>query len=235
MTPLLYVNSCTDGTGRRPDPAPVHTPGHPSTNLHPVVPPAAEREHRSTGRVEAHNVLNKSSKTADPLPRHHPARKTQARTPVPRPIMPPGDLAATGHAGHTDPVHTLRPVSSASPPPTAVGAVQLRSGSLARPPVAPVAVRSSARCDSTGATGRHAREGGIGHGRIPGVPEMIALADRITVMNTYRIESVFDNSRDHDQMSKRIMGAHRVDAALSGPPQGGYADNPPIQTYFWSR
>ncbi len=38
------------------------------------------------------------------------------------------------------------------------------------------------------------------------MPEMITLADRIMVMSDYRMLGGFDNSRDYDEMSERIMG-----------------------------
>ncbi len=46
------------------------------------------------------------------------------------------------------------------------------------------------------------------------MPEMITLADRIVVMNAYRIRGEIVNSRDYEAMSESIMGLiHRVDAA----------------------
>jgi ribose transport system ATP-binding protein len=43
---------------------------------------------------------------------------------------------------------------------------------------------------------------------------MIALADRIVVMNDYRIEGEIVNTRDYPQMSDAIMHLiHRVDVA----------------------
>ncbi len=46
------------------------------------------------------------------------------------------------------------------------------------------------------------------------MPEMIVLADRIVVMNDYRIEGEIVNTRDYPQMSAAIMHLiHRVDAA----------------------
>jgi ribose transport system ATP-binding protein len=46
------------------------------------------------------------------------------------------------------------------------------------------------------------------------MPEMITLADRIVVMNDYRIEGEIVNTRDYPQMSEAIMHLiHRVDAA----------------------
>ena len=46
------------------------------------------------------------------------------------------------------------------------------------------------------------------------MPEMITLADRIVVMNDYRIRGEIENSRDYEAMSVSIMGLiHRVDAA----------------------
>ena len=46
------------------------------------------------------------------------------------------------------------------------------------------------------------------------MPEMITLADRIAVMNDYRIRGEIVNNRDYDAMSESIMGLiHRVDAA----------------------
>ena len=45
------------------------------------------------------------------------------------------------------------------------------------------------------------------------MPEMITLADRIAVMNDYRIQGEITNSRDYDAMSEAIMSLiHRVDA-----------------------
>ncbi len=38
------------------------------------------------------------------------------------------------------------------------------------------------------------------------MPEMITMADRIMVMSDYRMLGGFDNSRDCDEVSKRIMG-----------------------------
>jgi len=37
------------------------------------------------------------------------------------------------------------------------------------------------------------------------MPEMIALADRIVVMNDYRVQGEIANSRDYDEVSERIM------------------------------
>jgi ribose transport system ATP-binding protein len=46
------------------------------------------------------------------------------------------------------------------------------------------------------------------------MPEMITLADRIVVMNDYRLEGEIANTRDYDAMSQAIMGLiHRVEAA----------------------
>jgi ribose transport system ATP-binding protein len=46
------------------------------------------------------------------------------------------------------------------------------------------------------------------------MPEMITLADRIVVMNDYRIQGEIVNSRDYDTMSEGIMHLiHRVEAA----------------------
>ena len=46
------------------------------------------------------------------------------------------------------------------------------------------------------------------------MPEMITLADRIVVMNDYRIRGEIVNSRDYEAMSESIMGLiHRVDGA----------------------
>ena len=46
------------------------------------------------------------------------------------------------------------------------------------------------------------------------MPEMITLADRIAVMNDYRIEGTITNTRDYEEMSSRIMSLiHRVEAA----------------------
>ncbi|MDQ0394182.1 sugar ABC transporter ATP-binding protein [Labrys monachus] len=46
------------------------------------------------------------------------------------------------------------------------------------------------------------------------MPEMIALADRIVVMNDYRLAGGLHNSRDYDSMSEGIMNLiHKVDAA----------------------
>jgi ribose transport system ATP-binding protein len=46
------------------------------------------------------------------------------------------------------------------------------------------------------------------------MPEMITLADRIAVMNDYRLEGEIVNTRDYDAMSQAIMGLiHRVEAA----------------------
>ena len=46
------------------------------------------------------------------------------------------------------------------------------------------------------------------------MPEMITLADRIVVMNAYRIEGEITNTRDYRAMSEGIMNLiHRVEAA----------------------
>jgi ribose transport system ATP-binding protein len=46
------------------------------------------------------------------------------------------------------------------------------------------------------------------------MPEMITLADKIAVMNDYRLEGEITNTRDYDTMSRGIMGLiHRVAAA----------------------
>ena len=46
------------------------------------------------------------------------------------------------------------------------------------------------------------------------MPEMITLADRIVVMNDYRLEGEIANDRDYDAMSQAIMRLiHRVEAA----------------------
>jgi ribose transport system ATP-binding protein len=46
------------------------------------------------------------------------------------------------------------------------------------------------------------------------MPEMITLADRIVVMNDYRIQGEMVNSRDYDTMSEGIMHLiHRIEAA----------------------
>ena len=46
------------------------------------------------------------------------------------------------------------------------------------------------------------------------MPEMITLADRIVVMNDYRIQGELANTRDYDAMSEGIMELiHRADAA----------------------
>ena len=37
------------------------------------------------------------------------------------------------------------------------------------------------------------------------MPEMIALADRIVVMNDYRIMGEINNTRDYDEIGERIM------------------------------
>jgi ribose transport system ATP-binding protein len=46
------------------------------------------------------------------------------------------------------------------------------------------------------------------------MPEMITLADKIAVMNDYRLEGEITNTRDYDAMSRGIMALiHRVEAA----------------------
>jgi ribose transport system ATP-binding protein len=46
------------------------------------------------------------------------------------------------------------------------------------------------------------------------MPEMITVADRIVVMNDYRVEGEIRNTRDYDAMSQAIMGLiHRAEAA----------------------
>jgi ribose transport system ATP-binding protein len=46
------------------------------------------------------------------------------------------------------------------------------------------------------------------------MPEMITLADKIAVMNDFRIEGELLNTRDYDAMSRGIMGLiHRIEAA----------------------
>lgn len=50
------------------------------------------------------------------------------------------------------------------------------------------------------------------------MPEMITLADRIVVMDSYRLRGSFPNSRDYAEMSERIMSLiHRdEDRLLAG-------------------
>jgi ribose transport system ATP-binding protein len=38
------------------------------------------------------------------------------------------------------------------------------------------------------------------------MPEMITLADRIAVMDGYRIKGAITNDRDYERMSREIMG-----------------------------
>ena len=46
------------------------------------------------------------------------------------------------------------------------------------------------------------------------MPEMITLADRIVVMNAYRIQGELANTRDYALVSEAIMALiHRADAA----------------------
>ncbi len=49
------------------------------------------------------------------------------------------------------------------------------------------------------------------------MPELIALADRIVVMNGYRIVGGMANDRDYSAMSQAIMARiHRQDVAAPG-------------------